>query len=328
MKSFKFFLIVVTIACIHFSCQKDNENLVEQPVVLEINEGQTSYIGQNGKRFYTDIFSDDNDSNLYRLKVKAGEKYQLFCVQPDQLYTYLIMVLSNSDQEVIYSSETYEGRPVGSKPDIIFTAAKDEELYLKVIHYAPSTKSLLCNLYFEKCATTDFNFSGYTWQSTGEWKIINTEILEFTCSDSREFRWIRLDNEIPENVELSLTMKSTTKTNLPGFGFIYNGSIEMSNWGDFNEELPSTGIFYNFYEPNTIRTVEFYGNAGSMNYQEVDLQDIDMKNGVNFSITPTQVRVNNTAIPQCVFRGVKRPFYFVIEDKGFDKITFERFQLK
>ena len=47
-----------------------------------------------------------------------------------------------------------------------------------------------------------------------------------------------------------------------------------------------------------------------------------MKNGIDFRIAPTQVTVNNTNIPQCINLGVKKTFYFVIEDKGFDKIAF------
>ena len=327
MKSFKFFLIIANMACLTFSCHKD-ETTLEKPVMLEIDEGQTSYIGQNGNHFYANIFSDKNDSNIYRLKVKAGVKYHLICTKPDQLYAYIRLVLSNSKEKVIHSSETYEGRPVGGKPDIIFTSADDDELYLKVINYGPFSESLNYNLYFEKCTTTNFNFSGYTWESTGAWKIINPETLEFTCSDSREFRWIRLNSTIPDNAEFSLTMKSTTKTELPTFGFIYNGSYELSNWGDYNEELPATGSFYNFYEPNTIRTINLYGDAASFNYQEIDLQNIDMRNGVVFRISPTQVIVNSTVIPQCINLGVNKPFYFVIEDDGFDKITFENFQLK
>ena len=327
MKSVKFFLIILAMACITFSCLKDEPTL-EKPVMLEIIEDQTSYIGQNGNHFYTDIFSNDNDSNIYRLKVKAGVKYHLICIQPDQLYAKIIMVLSDLTGEVIHSSETYEGRPTGSKPDIIFTAANDDELYLKVINYGPFSESLHYNLYFEKSITTNFNFSGYTWESTGNWKIINSEILEFTCSDSREFRWIRLDSNIPDNVEFSLTMKSTTKTALPTFGFMSQGSYELSNWGDYNEELPAIGSFYNFYEPNTIRTINLVEQGAGFNYQEIDLHTIDMKKGVDFRISPTQVMVNNVLIPQCINLGVKKPFYFVIKDDGFDKITFENFQLK
>lgn len=327
MKSLNYCLIIAAMACIIFSCSKDDITL-EKSILLEINEGQTSYIGTTGNYFYTNDFSNKNDTETYRLKVKAGLKYHLICTQPDQIQVWMTMVLSNSKGEVIQSSETYLGKPVRDKPDIIFTAVDDNELFLKVTNYGLYSQSLNYNLYFQKCETTNLNFSGYNWESSGNWKIINSEILEFTCSDSREFRWIRLDSNIPDNIGFSLTMKSATKTELPTFGFVFQGSTELSNWGDYNEELPAIGSFYSFYEPNTIRTIVLYGESASFNYQEFDLQNIDMKKGIDFQISPTQLMVNNTIIPQFINLRAKKSFYFVIEDDGFDKITFENVQLK
>lgn len=327
MKSIKFSLIMAAMAFIIFSCDTDDITL-DNSILLEISEGQTSYIGTTGNYFYTNDFSNKTDTQTYRISVKAGVKYHLICIQPDQSQTWITMVLSNSMGEVIQSSETIEGRPVGDKPDIIFTAVDDNELFLQVTNYGLYSQSNNYNLYFQKCETINLKFSGYNWESSGYWKIINPEKLEFTCTDSREFRWIRLDSNIPDNVGFSLTIKSATKTELPTFGFIYQGSTELSNWGDFNEELPATGSFYNFYEPNTIRLIELYGESASFNYQEVDLQNIDMRKGIDFNVSPTQVMVNNTIIPQCVNLGVKKTFYFVIKDDGIDKITFENVQLK
>jgi hypothetical protein len=327
MTSLKYCLIIVVMVCIFFSCNKDDIT-IEKSILLEISEGQTSYIGPTGNYFYTNDFSNKNDTQTYRLKVKAGLKYHLICTQPNQVQVWMTMALSNSKGEVIKRSETYQGKPVNDKPDIIFTAVDNDELFLKVTNYGLYSQSLNYNLYFQKCETTNLNIRGYNWASSGNWKIINPEILEFTCTDSREFRWIRLDSDIPDNIGMSFTVKSTTKTELPTFGFIYQGSTELSNWGDYNEELPATGRFYNFYESNIIRTIDLYGESASFNYQEVDLQNIEIKKGINFHISPTQVIVNNTLILQGINLGVKKTFYFVIEDDGFDKITFENFQLK
>lgn len=314
-------------ACLFLSCQKDkvdpntSTNLRES-ILLEISPDQNSYIGATGNHYYTHIFTHKNDTNLYELKIKKGVKYHMICVQPDLVSTNIKMELKNSKGKLLYYSVNFEG-----KTEMVFAPDTDENLYLWVTLNNGTSESLKYNLYFEESNPADFNFMNLNWGASGNWKAINSQTLEFTCSDTREFRWIRLNSTIPDNVDLSFTMKSITKTELPSFGFVLDGSQELKDGGVYTEELPMLGYFYNIIDMGTYKITRFSTTTETHEDGTMNIPNIDINSGININTGRSGTTINNVLLWKGINLASKDVFYLVIEDKGFDKITFENIKL-
>ena len=173
MNSFKFCLFLVAISFLALSCQKEKVDPIPEPVLdegilLEINEGENFYIGETGNHFYSNSISHENDSTLYKLKIKTGVKYHIYCLKPDFKESYIKMVLLNSEREIISESTNQDG-----KVEIFFTPSVDENLYLVVTIGFDVIKPIEYNLYFEELTPADLSFVGYNWETSGNWKVID-----------------------------------------------------------------------------------------------------------------------------------------------------------
>lgn len=332
MKILNFCLIIVTLACITFSCQKDKVDpnpvrVLKEGIALEISQGQNSYIGETGNHFYANTFSQNNDTNLYKLKIKADVKYHMMCTQPGIPNTIIKMELLNSKRETISNSESKDG-----KPEIFFLPAIEEDLYLSVtLNHAPN-EPLSYNLYFEECKPAEFSFMNYNWGASGNWKTINSQTLEFTGSDTREFRWIRLNSIFPDNLDVSFTLKSTTKTKLPSCGVIFSGSSELFYSTPYREELPQKGIFFNLNDIGSYSIQHLDKTAWTNIPGMMSIPGLDIKNGIDITIghagtNEKTISINNTILHHFSEASMNK-FYLVIEDKGFDKVTFENITFK
>jgi len=315
-------------ASLFLSCQKEEVDPNTAPdlresILLEISPDQNSYIGATGNHYYTHIFTHKNDTDLYELKIKEGVKYRMICVQPDLMSTNIKMELKNSKGKLLYYSVNSEG-----KTEMVFAPDNDENLYLSVTLNNETSESLKYNLYFEECKPAEFNFMNYNWGASGNWKAINSQTLEFTGSDTREFRWIRLYSIIPDNVNMSFTMKSATKTELPSFGFIQSGSTELKDGGVYREELPMLGYFYNIIDIETSKITRFSTTTETYEDGTMNIPNIDIKSGININTGYSGTSINNILLWKGFNLASKKIVYLVIEDKGFDKITFENFKLE
>lgn len=326
-------LFICAIAFIFFSCRKDKNDPVPVPdldggILLEIKPDQNTYISENNDRFYTNIFSHKNDSNLYHLKVKTGVKYSMFCIQPDLTYTSIKMVLLNSKRDTISYSINEGGRS-----EIFFEPSIPDDLYLLVYLNSSFSETLKYNLYFEELVPAALNFMNLNWEATGNWQVINSQTLEFNGSASRKFRWIRLNSIISDNQDISFTIKSATRTKLPSFGIILSGSSELVNlWGEYNEQLPQKGTFFNFTDDESYRIIRLTVNGIGFDYGTMTIPNMDINIGVNITIEhpypPNKsVFINNIGL-YSINPASMNKFYLVIEDKGFDRIVFENLIFK
>ncbi len=329
MKTMNLFLILFVITGLSFSCKKDktdDETESGKGILLEIASNQNTYVAANGARFYTDALLSKNDTNLYRLKVNKGSKYHIFCIQPDVLYSGLKMILYNSKMEVISDTIQYNG-----KPELFFTPGVTGDIYLSVFTPKSYNESLSYNLYFELCKPIALNFMNYNWKYMGDWKVVNSKTLSFKSSDSREFRWIRLNSVVSDQMKLSFTLKSAVKTDLPSFGIVYKGSPDMMNWGDYQEELPAKGEFINISDYENYRILHLNGTSIAFEYGSITMPKPDLKNGVSIAVTSGQytytVYMNN--VPAGYIRSnILNTFYLLIEDIGSDQITIENLKLE
>jgi len=326
MKTIRFIVMLCAIVCFYISCKKDCPDpsaKEEKPrVLLEIKSNQNSYMAEDGTRFYTKAFTSKNDTNLYRLKVNKGEKYHLYCIQPDLKYTPGIkMVLFNTDNDTISYSRNDTGRS-----ELFFTSSYTGEVNLTVYLQSNYNETLSYNLYFESNKTLALKFLNLNWQTAGDWRIVNSQTLEFKGYDSREYRWIRLYLPVADNVSVQFRIKSSGKKTLPSFGFIVNGSSELMYWGDYQEELPQKGEFLNIVDNEGYKVLHLNGSGIGFNYGTFSLPIIDMNGGVNIWLKPTNsygtVLINNVEAGNLP-AAIMNYFYLVIEDTGFDTVTFE-----
>jgi hypothetical protein len=325
-------LFAFAIGFLLVSCRKENDDPSPDPdldggILLEIKPDQNSYISENNNRFYTNVFSHKNDSNLYHLKVKSGVKYRMFCTQPDLTYTSIKMVLLTSKRDTISISRNEEGRS-----EIYFEPSVPDDLYLLVYLKSSINETLKYNLYFEELTPAALNFMNLNWQTTGNWQVINSQTLEFNGSDSRKFRWIRLNSIISDNQDISFTIKSATRAKLPSFGIILSGSSELVNWGEYKEQLPQLGTLFNFTDNESYRIIHLGGTGMSFDYGTMTVPNMNINSGVNITIEhpypPNKsVFINNIGL-YSINPASMNKFYLVIEDKGFDKIVFENLKFK
>jgi hypothetical protein len=170
------------------------------------------------------------------------------------------------------------------------------------------------------------------WQTTGNWQVINSQTLEFNGSDSRKFRWIRLNSIISDNQDISFTIKSATRAKLPSFGIILSGSSELVNWGEYKEQLPQLGTLFNFTDNESYRIIHLGGTGMAFDYGTMTVPNMNINSGVNITIEhpypPNKsVFINNIGL-YSINPASMNKFYLVIEDKGFDKIVFENLKFK
>lgn len=331
MKSISFIVMLCAIVCFSLSCEKDCPDPSakdENPrVLLEIKPNQNTYIAEDGNRFYTKVFTSKNDTNLYRLKVNKGEKYHLYCIQPDLKYTPGIkMVLFNTDNDTISYSRNDTG-----KSELFFTSSYTGEVNLTVYLNSKYNETLSYNLYFESNKPLAMRFMNLNWETTGDWRIVNAQTLEFRNYDSREYRWIRLNLPVADNLNVQFRIKSSGKITLPSLGFIVNASSELMYWGDYQEELPQKGEFLNIVNNEEYKVLHLNGPGIGFNYGTFSLPIIDMNTGVNIWLKPTNsyttVLVNNVETGNLP-AAIANYFYLVIEDIGFETITFENITLE
>lgn len=330
-------LFLFSATYILFSCQEHEDEPVPVPlpdleggIPLEIKTGQKTYISENNDRFYANVFSHKNDSDLYHLKVKPGVKYNLFCSQPGIPYSNLKMVLLTSKRDTI-SISTY----VSGLCEIFFEPSVPDDLYLFVYLKSSVNETLKYNLYFEELVPAKLNFMNLKWETTGNWQVNDSLTLSFIGSGSRKFRWLRLDSFISDNNDISFTIKSDTKTNLPSFGIILSGSTEQVSMGDYKEQLPQKGTFLVFTDNQNYRIIKLFSNGMAFEYYTISLPNLNLKTGVNIKINHDNplykyVLINNVAITGYVIDNYYslNKFYLVVEDKDFEKIVFDKFSFK
>lgn len=318
-------LFIAVLALLFLSCNKDDDNIEpeeQKGILIEIEAGNSSYIADDGKHFYSNTFLSKNDTNLYRLPLEAGEKYAIWCTQANQLYSNIEMVLLNSNFDTITFSRIEEG-----KPEIFFDSNSTDELYLSVYLKGNYNESLAYKLFFEKSKALPLTFMEYEWHYTGNWQVVDNETLKLTNNDAQKFRWVRLDSSPVEKANISFTIKSATLKELPSFGFIGNGSTKRLFWSEFKEELPESGEFFHLMSPNRYRIIHMNKTEMWFDYGDFALPAYNLSEGVSVRLSYREggiyesysVFLNDTEIGTFKTQLMNK-FYLVFEELGFDDI--------
>jgi hypothetical protein len=331
MRILRGIMFVIFLVSIIFSCNKDeiDDTQNDNGILLEIEPNNISYIGENDNHYYSNAFIRNDDIHTYRLKVDSGIKYHIFCVQPDLEYSNIAIALLDSNRDTIMVST----HPIN--PKIVFESNTSNELFLSVYLKGPYINSLSYNVYFEKAESLPLDFLNYEWEYTGNWKIVNNETLKFTNIDARRFRWIRLDSSFDNHPNVSFKVTSLTNTVVPSFGFICGGSSRLQYGGDFLEELPDNGIFFNITDNKSYRILNIEGTGIGYDYGNLEIPNLNLLEGVKINLiyivngnySHYSLSINDVFI-QNIDSNIMNKFFLVIEDRGFNDIIFENLKIE
>ena len=314
------------------SCSKNEDDLpkeIKSGIFLEINPEFNSYVSENGNHFYSHIFESKNDTTIYRLKVESGVNYHIYSLQPEVQNSHIEMVLFNQEMDTItWSSLHHDGHR------ILYQSNQTGEVYLQVFIKGPVTESLAYNLYFEAIQPMPISFAGYNWESTGLWEKESETTIKFHCNNTLKYRWIRLNEDFQDSPDISFTVKSSDKNEFNAFGFVIAGSSSLLNWGDYQQELPNDGYFFNMMNEQQFTVMDMQGDGISFSYGELNITDIDLQKGINFQISYTTnshyphyvVYINNVFVKAFSTTYVQK-FYLVVEDNGKGEIVFANFNV-
>lgn len=327
MKIVRVFLSVILISILFYSCKKDNNGQDSKDgILLEINPASNCYIDQNDNHFYANVFSGMEDADQYRIAVKKGIKYRILCTQPNVDNATIEMVLLNYNRDTITYSHNYRGTP-----KIFFNSSSDNQLYLSVFPSGTYHESLDYRLYFEVADPTPVSFIDMNCDYNGYWQVEDPGTLKFTNIDARTFRWFRFNWSFQNNPGISFTLKSPTKTELPSFGFVFNGSAELLQWSEYKEELPEHSTFFNIVGNEDFKLMYFYDYSIGFDYGNIDPYNIDLLNGVDITINydnnSYSIYLNNAFLYNRSSAFMNR-FYLVVEDLGYDEFIFENFKIE
>ena len=332
MKSIQLLFFTGLISIFLFSCNKKDDGLPEEiksGILLEIDPEFNCYVGENGNHFYSHAFESKNDTTLYRLVVESGVNYHIYSAQPSVLNSHIEMILFNQNMDTIsWSSHHQDGHR------ILYQSNKSGEVYLKVFIKGPVTESLVYNLYFEAIKSNFIDFAGYNWESTGLWVKESESTMRFHCNNTLKYRWIRLNEDFQNSPEISFTVKSNGKNDFNSFGFVLAGSSRLLKWGDYQEELPDDGYFFNLTSENQYSVFDLMGDGISFSYGELNIPDLDLKKGIHFRImyyteshSPHYaLYINNLHVKGFATTYVQK-FYIVVDDKGTGEMIIEDVKL-
>ncbi len=332
MKTFTKLFLLSLVLIIITSCSKEDEqsnSTLDNAILLEINPEYGCYVAENGDHFYYDALLSINDSNLYKLDVEAGKKYHFICTQPGLHYTNLQMLLLNSEMDTISISYRKEGIP-----HIYFEPSSNDYLYLTVSTGYEYNESLSYNLYFEVFDPVSTDFNGYPVEYYGPWQITGANSLKFTKIDTRGFRWFRFNTSL-DNPDVSFTLKATQNSDIPSFGFLFDGSTDLLTWSDYRYELPDFGTFFNILDNQTFRIYNIKGSSIGFDSGSYSVPDIDMINGVNINLLfhdygshyTYEIILNGTSIQELSIESINT-FYLVTQDLDYGDILFENIQFE
>ena len=332
MKTINHFLFAVIIACLFISCDKNGDlpDDLEKGIFLEINPEFNSYVHKNGNHFYAGIFESKNDTVLFRLKVEKGGKYHLFCVQPSLQSHPIDMVLFNTQLDTLTAGMFYE-----DSRKIYYESGFSGDVFLKLFIRGATSESLIYNLYFEKKGTTKISFAGYNWEYTGFWEKGTGETLKLKSGDARKYRWIRMASNLTGNPNISFTIKSDTKTEVKPLGFVLAGSSNLLYWGDYKEELPDEGFFFNIQNNDGYSVFNIAKTGIAFEYGDLTTAKINLKDGVRIRIVydksgfyPAYWIYVNDVYVRYLGTGEINRFYIAVEERGPGEITVENFKIE
>lgn len=313
-----------------YSCKKCELNPSKldkkESIPLEMNEINNSYIADNGNHFYSGAFESIQDSILFKVKLKSGEKYQLFCTRIGQSFPDIRMQLLNSDMDTISDALAYP-----HLTELFFTPVKTDDYFIVLSLSESYNQNLRFKLYFEKCKSSDYSFGEYNWEGKGDWEELNSNSIKYNCSESKNIRWLRLRSRVSSTSKISFTVRSESDS-IPSIGFAFSKNYELAQWGEFQEKLPELGTYFNFNDSSSFRMMYLTNGASNYIHGSLDLPNINAKSGIKFEIVPIdfhqQVYINGIPINYSISTHSYNRFYLLIEDINQSDIIFDNFKIE
>lgn len=315
--------ICIVVFTIFTSCKKDTP---EFKVVkkLTINEESHTFINEDGKHFFSNTLTSQQESHRYKLEMIKDVEYRISTSQPEALNNQTNLTLVNSVGDTLAYSQI-QGN---SKYAIVLKSPQTTDYYLIVNLLKLPNPKFEYRLYFEIIDDKETAFSGFDWKYSGTWTITDSVTAELTNCDSRIYRHLRLTNPVEGNPDMSFIIQSNSLN--PNFGLIMDASDDLFQNGEYAYELTSSGyVFLAFKEGLnfTVMTV----NSGTIYFEWSSLTNIDMNFSTGIKVdlkylgTQYAIYLNNTFLR--TINGSLSNLYILVEDSGDGTTIIKDFQL-
>ncbi len=314
-----------------FSCNKcelEPSKQIPDAVLLNIDENAKSFVDENGNHFYSGAFKSTQDTLLFKLPMKADEKYQIYITRDEPIYD-VEMYLLTSELDTISKALFYPPYLT----EMFFLPVTNDNYFLSLKLADSYNQDLRYKLYFEKIEENYYSFSEKNWEGLGHWEIVNEHSIKYNCSESKNIKWLRLVHNVKYNSKISFTIR-TENNSIPSVGFAYSGNYDMIERGLFQEKLPQNGSYFNFNDTTSFRMVYIRdGFANGYIYASLDIENINPQEGIKFEIRRAdisnhKVYINNQPLNYSLATKNYSHFYLMIEDKNQNDVYFENFKIE
>lgn len=323
------FLLIQTVFLISCNkCKLEPSREVPKSVLLKIDETAKSYVDENGNHFYAGAFKSIQDTLLFKLPMKAGEKYQIYCARSQPVYD-TDMYLLTSELDTISKALFYPP----FLTEMFFLPVTTGDYYLGLKLNDSYNQDLRYKLYFEKCEEKNYTFCNKNWEGRGNWESIHEQSIKYSCSDSKNIKWLKLLQPIKRNSKISFTVR-TENDSIPSVGFAFANNYELIDNGKFQGKLPKNGSYFNFNDTTSFRMV--YARKGLANGYISAILNTDKVNpqeGIKFEIVRVafsnhQVYINGQPLDYTLATENYNRFYLMIEDVSENDVFFENFKIE
>ena len=285
---------------------------------LTIDNESHVFINGDGKHYYENTLTSQQDSHKYELKMIKGVEYRISASQPNVLMNQTRLTLVNNVGDTLAESLN-EGI---SKSSIIIKSPETTNYYLIVNLLKRTNPQFEYRLNFEEIVDDVISFSGLDWQSNGSWLMTDSNTAELINSDSRVYRHLKLNSPVTGNPNMSFVVQ-TTSVYSTNFGFVLDPSEELMQFSEYAYELPSVGYaFLAFKNDGQYSVIRL--NAGSMSLDWGSLLNInlDFSSGIKVELKfeSNQYNIYLNGIYLKNINGLLQNIDIVIQDCG-DGIT-------
>lgn len=234
-------LVFLLMISLFFStCKKENEAYFEGDKnfpTIEINPLKYSYISPEGAYFYSGSFKSTKHIQQFNLSLLEGRKYRISCSQPySDSATISLSLLQDND--TITVSESIYGQSI-----IYFNSSKTQTVTLQAQLQEMINISTDYRIYFEELEYDELSLSNQNFSYHGHFESITQDSTYFYPSGSYWYRWLKLNNPINNNSNISYSVINSESNQNIELGFILGGSEELSMGQQFENNLPN-GIFF------------------------------------------------------------------------------------
>jgi hypothetical protein len=299
------------------SCKKDttNSKVIKS---LKIDAESHAFINGDGKRYFENTFTSQQESHRYELEMVKGVEYRISASQLNMLINQTRLTLVNISGDTLAESSS----EVVSKSVIVMKSPATANFYLIVNLIRRSEPQFDYRLSFEEVIDDAVTFSGLEWQSNGPWIMSDSNTAGLTYSDSRIYRHLKLNSSLTGSPNMSFVIQSSSD-NATNFGFVLDPADDFIQFSEYAWELPKTGYAFLALKDNGQYTI-IKLNTGSMSLDWDSLGNINLdfsagiKVDLKFESNQYNIYLNGTLLKN--INGSLQNIDIVFQDCG-DGIT-------